>query len=204
MQKPVIKAVVFDLYNTLVCDSGISPLRKLFSQLGFNVEESIVARRIVMTEKLESFEAMVERLKPGAQVDITECNLLLERAIASTMVYSEVKSVLAELKKRGLAIGLISNLSANYRRPFFELGLADYFDQTIFSFEFGSVKPDPLIYKHMISLLGLRPEEIIMTGDQISKDVEAPRIAGMQAVHLDRSGQYSDSIPNLTHIFKYL
>jgi putative hydrolase of the HAD superfamily len=207
MQKPAIKAVVFDLYKTLISEpqgKGISPYRNLYSQLGLPEEDYLTARRIFMTEYLGSFEAVAERLVPGARIDTAECHRLYEEAVAAIALYPEVELVLDELKKRGLLVGLISNLSTLFKRPFFELGLADYFDQIVFSFEVGFVKPNSEIYRIMIRRLGLRPEEIIMTGDQYSKDVDAPRLAGMQAVHLDRSGKSPGSIPDLTHIFQYL
>ena len=206
-QEKKIKAVVFDLYGTLICSpDSIRPYHNFFRKLGLTTEDLSVARRIVMTECLETFEAAAQRLKPGVAIDFTECYQELARKLEATHPYPETKAVLTELKRRGLKIGLISNLSWHFKQPFLDLGLADYFDQLVYSFAVGWVKPEPQIYQLMIDLLGLKPEQILMTGDQFAKDVEAPRAAGLQAVHLDRAGNHKTpgSIATLDGIFQYL
>ncbi len=58
------------------------------------------------------------------------------------------------------------------------------------------MKPDPMIYRYVSSLLGLEPEhaidtkqgQIIMVGDSKKCDERGPRACGIQGFHLDRSG----------------
>lgn len=200
-----IEAVVFDLYGTLID----SPARKrpffnLFSQLGLSPEEALAARETVMTKKFKTLEEVVEDIKPGAVIDLAPIYKELKEKLAETYAYPEAIPVLERLKESGIKIGLISNLSWHFRKPFFDLGLAEFFDEIALSFLVGCRKPNPAIYQEMIDRLGIKPKKILMTGDQLAKDVEAPRQMGMQAVHLDRSGRSPESIATLDGIFQYL
>lgn len=205
-----IQAVVFDLFKTLIYQPDNEKqggYRDLIHALGFKDEDYQNVRKIIMREAgLSDVAAIARRLAPdrAEQIDLPFFQKQIDRRIGQVRWYDETVFVLEKLKSRGLKIGLISNLSQPFARPFFDLGLAAYFDVVFFSFELGLLKPDQLLYHMMITKLGLPAEQIIMTGDQFSKDVEAPRKEGMQAVLLDRSGQEPGSIKTLEGIFDYL
>ena len=68
------------------------------------------------------------------------------------------------------------------------LGIADHFDQVVYSAEAGFEKPHPGIFESALARLGLEPEEVLHVGDDRRRDVEGAHGVGMYAVHLDRSG----------------
>ncbi len=105
-------------------------------------------------------------------------------------LYEDALPTLAELRGRGLKLGLISNtnrdLAAFVRH--FELDV----DAWISSGSHGKVKPSPTIFRAVLELLEVEPAEAAMIGDSPSDDVEGARALGLQAFLLDREGRYAD------------
>jgi len=105
-------------------------------------------------------------------------------------LYEDVLPVLAELRGRGLQLGLISNtnrdLAAFVRH--FELDV----DAWISSGSHGKVKPSPTIFRAVLELLEVEPIDAAMIGDSLSDDVEGARALGLQAFLLDREGRYPE------------
>lgn len=107
-------------------------------------------------------------------------------APAAWRVFDDVPASLARLRERGLQIGVASNfdgrlpnlLSAHFATPF---------DAIAVSSEIGWRKPAPEFYAALLSLCHARPAEVVMVGDDVTHDFDAPRAAGMQAWHLDRT-----------------
>jgi HAD superfamily hydrolase (TIGR01549 family) len=201
-----IKAVVFDLYGTLIhITNEIRPYSQLFSRMSIeNSEESKQARRIAMTESFDSLSAYVKKIKPESKIDLSLYEREIGKEKSSVRIFSETKKVLRELRKREIKVGLISNLASPYKSPFYEFGLEKYFNEVIFSCDVGFRKPEKEIYQIMIERLGVNSKEILMTGDKVFADVDGPKSVRMNAVHLDRKNNSIDSIASLEGIFNYL
>ena len=200
-----IKAVIFDLYGTLIYNHDTNPYGRLFVQLGLSPDEMRLAKRIAMTEDFTDLTELVSRIKPGAKIiDLTSYEQEVAAGISSARTFPETYEVLEALQKRDLQIGLISNLASPYKKSFFDLGLEKYFASTIFSCEVGLRKPDPKIYERAMQDLKLEPAQAFMVGDTLHSDVEGPISMGMKAILIDRSNKYTFSIQSLTGIFRYL
>jgi putative hydrolase of the HAD superfamily len=52
----------------------------------------------------------------------------------------------------------------------------------------GHYKPSPAAYTGAAAALGLAPEEVLLVGDDVDKDVTGPAPTGMRSVWLDRLG----------------
>ncbi|KAB8195261.1 HAD-IA family hydrolase [Nonomuraea phyllanthi] len=52
----------------------------------------------------------------------------------------------------------------------------------------GHFKPSPAAYTGAAAALGLAPEEVVLVGDDVDKDVTGPAATGMRSVWLDRLG----------------
>jgi len=87
-------------------------------------------------------------------------------------------------------LGLITNgASCLQREKLATAGLDEYFDAVVVSAEFGVGKPDPSIFAHALSLLGSDPEQAVMIGDSLHRDVDGATAAGLKSVWVNRSGQ---------------
>lgn len=202
-----IQAVVFDLYGTLIyLTHETKPYMNLFVELGLQTpEEFRQARRIALTEDFENLAGLVGRIKPDANIDVTPYEEEVAREIASATVYPETRNALETLRQRDIKIGLISNLSSPYKKPFFDLKLQSYFDHFLFSCEVGIHKPDERIYRRILQDMHVNPSYALMVGDKKHCDVDPPTLLGMHAVLLDRNNQSTSQtkIVTLEGIFQY-
>jgi HAD superfamily hydrolase (TIGR01662 family) len=110
-------------------------------------------------------------------------------------LYEDTVPVLRGLRERGIKIGLVSN-SARDVRAFAEHHALDI-DAGISSFHHGKTKPHASIFRAVLELLEVAPEEALMVGDTVEDDVEGARAIGMQAVLLDRLGLRPEFAPRI-------
>ena len=97
---------------------------------------------------------------------------------------------LAELRKHGLRIGLVSNTGRDLDH--FIRHFALDVDAWISSGTHGKVKPSPTIFRVVLEMLEVEAAEAVMVGDSIADDVEGAEALGMRAFLVDRDGRYAD------------
>jgi len=96
-----------------------------------------------------------------------------------------VKEVLGHCKKENLKIGLISNSSFPTEFHIEELKnyeILQFFEETLFSYDFGVRKPHPDLFKHVLNKLDLKPQETVFIGDRLIEDVSGPQKVGMKGI----------------------
>jgi putative hydrolase of the HAD superfamily len=101
-------------------------------------------------------------------------------------VYEETYSVLDALQGN-VKLLLLTNGSPDLQKE--KLAgvpkLAAYFDHIVISGDFGRGKPDPAIFEHAISLLGITSEEGIMIGDKLTTDILGSNRIGMENIWIN-------------------
>jgi putative hydrolase of the HAD superfamily len=105
-------------------------------------------------------------------------------------LYDDALPVLELLRERGLKIGLLSNSSRDLNEFVVHHSLGA--DAVLTSHAHGKTKPHEAIFRAMLDLLGVEPQEAVMVGDTVDDDVEGARAVGMRAVLLDREGRYPE------------
>ena len=98
----------------------------------------------------------------------------------------------AQLKRRGLALGVVSNAEGRVERDLDAAGYAGAFAAVIDSHVVGVEKPDPEIFRIALTRLQAAPETAIHVGDVPAVDVEGARAAGVFPVLLDRHDLYPE------------
>ena len=106
------------------------------------------------------------------------------------VLYPETTEVLAELKQRGLKLGVISNFDDRAYSVMRSLNILRFFDSVTLSSETGYCKPDREIFDAAVCALGVAAPEILLVGDSLHDDVEAAMRAGLSAVLIDRRGRH--------------
>src|SRR4051794_31032185 len=114
-------------------------------------------------------------------------------------LYDDVQAVLAALRGAGLGIGLVSN-SARDVREFARHHALDI-DAGISSFHHGKTKPHASIFRTVLEMLDVEPEQALMVGDTIGDDIEGALALGMRAVFLDRLGLQPDYDPRIEDLY---
>lgn len=122
---------------------------------------------------------------------LSELEDMLEEEVDSIEAFPDALEAVALLQHHKRLVAVCSNLAFPYGRAVTRL--FPTLDAYGFSFEIGSVKPDPLIYVATCKKMGVVPNSasvengIIMMGDSLRCDCDGPRAAGIAGLHLDRS-----------------
>jgi HAD superfamily hydrolase (TIGR01662 family) len=120
--------------------------------------------------------------------------------------------VLAELKRRGYKLGIITNTvtsrEEHVRIALRRIDCEKYFDVVITSVDMGCNKPEKKIFLTALKRLGVKPEEAIMVGDRIKTDIAGGNRIGMKTILLKWNQRYPEKIASPeehpTHIIKSL
>jgi putative hydrolase of the HAD superfamily len=104
--------------------------------------------------------------------------------LAAVQPREGVGDTLAALRRRGVYLGIVSNIDEDQFRPLWErIGLGPYFDAVTTSEEARSCKPHPGIYRHALAKAGgVAPEEVVFVGDSLDYDVVGANALGMTSV----------------------
>lgn len=100
--------------------------------------------------------------------------------LAGTVLMPGVADTVAELRRRGLKLGVCSNKRVEFtKRLVATLGLGDAMDVVLGPDDVGAPKPDPAMLIEAARRLGVSTHETIYVGD-MAVDVDAGRAAGMK------------------------
>lgn len=198
------KAVIFDLFETLITEWGHKKYTKseMCSDLG--VEREAFDRYWDEKEKERysggiSFKDSILYVceKCGKSVDdLTVCKMIDKRVQTKSVCFEyvnpDVYQLLENLKKAGMRLGIISNCSSEEVNAIRESRICKYFDQIILSYEVRMQKPEIRIYQEAANLLGVAKSECIFVGDGGSHELEGAKMAGMEAV---QAKWYTNQLP---------
>lgn len=95
--------------------------------------------------------------------------------------------VLTELRRRGIPVGVVSNIAWDLRPTFRHHGLEHLVDVFVHSHDFGVTKPDPSLYAMACAKLGADPRNTLMVGDTPAADGGAA-YCGLRALVLPITG----------------
>ncbi|MGI8783236.1 MAG: HAD-IA family hydrolase [Acidobacteriota bacterium] len=105
------------------------------------------------------------------------------------VVYPDVQPALAELRRQGLQLGVISNFDSRLYDVLDALGLREYFDTVTISSRVGAAKPDGQIFEAALGQAGAAAAMSLHVGDDPRQDCAGAQAAGMNAVLVDRAGR---------------
>ena len=104
------------------------------------------------------------------------------RLSAETRLFAGMERVLAELARRALPAGIVTNKPARLTDALLgELGLAKRFACVVSGDTLSERKPHPLPMLHAAKLAGASPAACLYVGDA-ERDVQAAHAAGMRAL----------------------
>ncbi|GAA2790200.1 hypothetical protein GCM10010441_14210 [Kitasatospora paracochleata] len=89
---------------------------------------------------------------------------------ADNLFAADVAPTLMALKAAGLKVAVVSDIHVDIRPAFLKAGLDTYVDDYVLSFEHGTCKPDPAIFRTALDRLGVQPSEALMVGDRSGHD----------------------------------
>jgi putative hydrolase of the HAD superfamily len=180
------RAVVFDLWDTIVLfpvADWQDVARTGANVLGISEEE--YDARWTETYHLRQTGSIRDALRAlGGDDDAVATLLELRHELTrrSLVPRAGALETIAELRARGIQVGLISVCSEEVPQLWPETAFAGVFDSTVFSCSVGLAKPDPRIYRLACGELDLAPEEAMFVGDGANDELAGAAAVGMQAV----------------------
>ncbi len=79
--------------------------------------------------------------------------------------YADTLPVLGELRRRGVPVVVVSNIGFDLRPVTAALGIDALVDGYALSYEVGSCKPEPRIFRAACAAVGVDPADAVMVGD---------------------------------------
>src|SRR5712691_3027639 len=118
----------------------------------------------------------------------------------SWIPFADTRATLEAVRRRGLKVGVVSNVPADLRPVFAKNGLDGFVDSYTHSFEVGAEKPDPAIFLAAAKSLGVKPSETLMVGDhEVDRGAER---AGMRVFILP--AEFDEEVRGLDRVIEKL
>lgn len=190
-----MRIVVFDAFGTLF---RIGTRRSPYRQLMLWLRENGRVARPDDAARIMSFNAPLAELArefstviPAEFISRWEASLRQE--LDSIRLFPDSLEAIQVVQAEGLRVGLCSNLAAPYGSVV--RTLLPPLDVYALSCEVGAVKPDPRIYRSIVTAAQCRPEDVLFIGDSSEADFHGPKRSGMKAILLDR--ERNDLLPTI-------
>ncbi len=192
----MIRAIIFDLWNTLVSDSvGLSGFKELLSKK-MSLDEIIpLFERTVQLKRVNSYAELKNSIlvvfneKNNSKV-AGELDRLYLKEINRADFFADSVRCLVELRRNGYKLGLLSN-SDNLIIDVVEkkLSISKYFDEVCYSFDIGAIKPDKKAFDFVLRKLRVKPSEALMIGDSMRADIFGSSQIGLKNCLINRFGK---------------
>ena len=112
-------------------------------------------------------------------------------------LYPDTEPTLRELRRRGCALGILSNCSCQAGAVVRSLGLPKLVDVVILSFEVGTAKPDPDMYRQACAALNQAPSACTFVADGAGGELEAAQVLGLRTVKVQRPNRRAPEDPSI-------
>ncbi|MEK6885506.1 MAG: TIGR02253 family HAD-type hydrolase [Nanoarchaeota archaeon] len=193
----MIKAILFDVDNTLIdfwkmktecckaaieamIDAGLKMSEKDALKLLYELYEvhGIESQRI--------FEQFTKKVYGKENYKLISHAVIAYRKMRESYLvpYRNVVPTLLELKKRGYKLAVVSDapiMEAWMRLA--SMKLDDFFDEIVTAGDARKQKIFPAPFRVALRKLGIQPEEAIMIGDRISRDVNTAKKLGIHTIY---------------------
>lgn len=215
----IIRAVVFDIYKTLIDirtdEESLAPyvfLSRWLSYHGVTTEPHALRLKYLdfcneeMGSRTETpfpdfdigrvfYRILLDAKHTVPDLDAKSHEFaLLFRMLTtkSIRVYPGVLDLLAALKGK-VRLGIVSNAQRLFTMPeLTKFGLVHFFDAVALSSDLGIRKPDPTIFRHLLGAIAVPPEEAVFIGDSLFDDVHGAGELGMKTIWICRESNCGD------------
>ncbi len=209
----MIKAVVFDLDNTLVDfmkmkRRAIEEAIPAMVDAGLDITTS-EANQIIDTiykeqgiEYQQVFDEFLRRVLKKVDYKILAAGIVAYRRAreAALIPYPHVYSTLNQLLKMGIKMGIVSD--APSKEAWLRLAYLNFhhiFDSVVTFEETGERKPNPAPFLMILQKLNVKPEEALMVGDWAERDIAGASNLGMKTAF----ARYGDTFNTVQHFADY-
>lgn len=147
---------------------------------------------------LSSFDKVAEDLATYRNVEVGYARDMINLAISKQETIAPTGRLIAELKKAGYRLYVLSNMSREFIDFLRQQEVYANFDGEVISCEEGVAKPMPEIYDLLLNRFSLDAADTLFIDDR-KENVEAAARKGIQTFHFDRN-DYEGSCIRLREI----
>ena len=199
-----IKAIFFDLYNTLV-KSG-DPEAHIIKEFGLKMsylEDGLIYCGKTKNGSISEFSKdIIGKLGINAsEENLQKMKKIIANELTIVKPFTDAEPALRTLKKQGYKLGLISNSwGLGTEKVKKTSKILDLFDAMVFSHKTGKFKPNQGIFRECCRRLKIKPWQAIMVGDSTRSDVIGAARLGMRGILLNRTGQRVENFGKVPQI----
>ena len=191
-----VRAVVFDLFNTLTAPVDEVDFRASVRAMGLaaGVNPDAFTRgwfglwRQQLDGTLGTTEAVVRRVCKAMRAEVAQARIA--RAVDVRLEFSrqalrprgDAVATLRHVRRMGVRTALLSNCAPDVPDLWPSLSYAELIDEPLFSCVEGSVKPDSDLYRRACERLDVGPSACIYVGDGDDRELTGADRAGMRTV----------------------
>lgn len=209
-----VRAIFFDADNTIIdhkeCEK--QALLAMFRGIGVEYKEEYqnvfrpldrslwdsVAQGInpVPKEEIAVYRFKVLFEKIGVEFDdYSRANeLFKEGLVSSSALMEHAEEIVRYLHEKKYKLYVVTNGKVNLQRPrVMNSKIAEYIADIIVSEEVGADKPSPEMFCVLLKRADLAPEEVIMVGDSLDKDIQGAHNARIRAIWFNQDGYINDT-----------
>lgn len=181
------KAIIFDCFGVLATDIWLQFLDSLpdstdkagLSDINKAYDKGYISRK----EYLHQVRAKTGLPAPDLETE----------GVSGVGKNYQLLELIGQLKT-GYKLGILSNISSDWiTAEFLTKEEQALFDSMTFSYEVGTIKPDPKIYQVACSSLDVQPEEVIMIDDR-EQYVQAAIDLGMKGIVYRNFSQFKSEL----------
>ena len=190
----MIKAVIFDLDNTLIdfmkmkkhsCSAAIDAM----IGAGLDVDHEKATKELFKLydkyglEERKIFQKFLKKLTGKVNYRILANGIVAYRRVRTGFLdsYPNVDYVLLKLKRKGIKLGIVTDapkLKAWVRLA--SIKLSNFFDAVVTFEDTKQLKPSKLPFKAALRKLKLKASECLMVGDWPERDIKGAKAIGMK------------------------
>lgn len=188
----MVKAVLFDLFETLITESstrppGVSSLapalgceRDAFRRQWKALRPAVTIGRLSFRQALSDITTRLGSPADDLNLQHLSDERVRTKAAPFEQIEPEVLAMIDYFRSRGIRLGVISNCFAEDVAAWPRSPLASRFDCTVFSFEVGLTKPDPEIYREATRRLQVDVSHTWYIGDGGHEELSGAEQAGLR------------------------
>ncbi len=190
-----VKLIIFDFWKTLAYPVKTDP-EKFYSSLGaFGIKLNTLEER-------KYFSSMFSKLMCISR-DWNDFAKHIFRNFAKDLKEKNLSNLVDFLKKE-CRFNLYDDVKEVSKLSFKKVILTDSskflvesvglkgFSAIFTPHETKALKPDPKVFMTVINSFGLKPEEAVMIGDDIERDLITPQKLGMKTILIDREDKFKE------------
>jgi len=197
----VIKAVIFDLDDTLISErkyieSGYKHIASLLNTQGIGKQDDVynMLSNLFEESPINVFNRLFESLNLSYTTsDIRKLVNEYRNHFPTINFFDDVVPCLNELRKRGLKLGIITDgYASSQKAKLSSLSASNYFNEIIVTDELGREywKPHQKPFEIIKEKLQVEYEEMIYIGDNPEKDFYISNIYPIKTIRINRKGVY--------------